>query len=148
MMVTDKQMAILRAALVGDDETSERLGGESDQDYGDALGVLMATAFMLAARRRFPGEWSSADVIRFVGQVRAGYDDEDDSVDPGAAEQLLLAALRDTPMPAGIDEETKAHAQFVLLSSMAGGEDLDGQKLDALLAEARQMADRWMTERS
>jgi len=148
VIVTGQQVAVLRAALVGDDETFERLSGESDQDYGDAFGVLMATAFILAARRRFPGEWSSADVIRFVGQVRAGYDDEDDSVDPGAAEQLLLAALRDTPMPAGIDEETKAHAQFVLLSSLVGDEDLDGQELDTLLAEARQMADRWMAERS
>ena len=63
MIVTDKQVAVLRAALVGDDETFERLGGESDQDYGDAFGVLMATAFVLAARRRFPGDWSSADVI-------------------------------------------------------------------------------------
>src|SRR5262249_11863019 len=109
MIVTDRQVAGLRAAPVGDDGTFERLGGESDQDYGDAFGVLMATAFILATRRRFPGGWSSADVIRFVGQVRAGYDDEDDSIDPGAAEHLLLAALRDTPTPGGIDEETKAH---------------------------------------
>jgi len=148
MIVTDKQVAVLRAALVGDDETFERLGGESDQDYGDAFGVLMATAFVLAARRRFPGDWSSADVIRLVGQVRAGYDDQDDSVDPGAAEHLLLAALRDTPMPAGIDEETKAHAQFTLLSNMVGDEDPDSHKLDALLAEARQMADQWIAKRS
>ncbi len=54
-----------------------------------------------------PGGWAVSDVIRFVGQIRTGYDDEDDSVAPDAAEQLILAALRDTPMPAGIDEGPK-----------------------------------------
>ena len=104
MIVTGQQVAVLRAALVGDDETFERLSGESDQDYGDAFGVLMATAFILAARRRFPGEWSSADVIRFVGQVRAGYDDEDDFVDPGAAERAAYL----TPVPGGVGPMTIA----------------------------------------
>lgn len=51
-------------------------------------------------------------------------------------------------MPAGIDEETKAHAQFALLSNMVGDEDPDSHKLDALLAEARQMADQWIAKRS
>ena len=51
-------------------------------------------------------------------------------------------------MPAGIDGGTKAHAQFVLLSSMVGDEDFDSQELNALLAEARQMADRGMAERA
>ena len=54
-----------------------------------------------------PGGWAVSDVIRFVGQIRTGYDDEMTLSPLMPAEQLILAALRDTPMPAGIDEGPK-----------------------------------------
>jgi hypothetical protein len=68
-------------------------------------------------------------------------------LDPDAAEQLLLAALRDAPLAADIDEPTKAQAQFILLETMAGEGRLQDEKLDALLSEARQMADQWLARR-
>jgi hypothetical protein len=144
MTVTDSQVAALRAALTGDIETFDRLGGDSGMDYGDAFPILMAAAFITAARHRFPGPWSAGDVIRFVGTIRARQDDEDHALDPGAAEHLLLAALRDTPVAAVIDEPTKAQTQFILLESMAGEGDLQDEELDAFLSEARQMTDRWL----
>jgi hypothetical protein len=146
--VTDEQVAALRAALTGDTDTFDRLGGPSGLDYGDAFPVLMATAFILASRRRFGRGWSTADVIRFVGEVRLGYDAEDGYIDPDAAEQLLLAALRDKSLPAGIGGEARGSAQFALLNSMVSDEYPESHHLDALLQEARQMADQWMARQA
>jgi hypothetical protein len=144
MTVTDDQVAALRAALTGDMHAFDGLGGVSGLDYGEAFPVLMATAFILATRRRFGGGWSTADVIRFVGEVRLEYDANDGCVDPDAAEQLVLAALRDKALPAGIGEEARGNAQFALLSSMVSDEYPQSHELDALLAEARELADQWM----
>jgi hypothetical protein len=148
MTVTDEQVAALRAALTGDMATFDGLGGASGLDYGDAFPVLMATAFILAARRRFGGGWSTADVTRFVGEVRLEYDPNDGCVDPDAAEQMLLAALRDKPLPAGIGEEARGNAQFALLNSMVSDRNSEIHELDALLQEARQMADQWMARQA
>jgi hypothetical protein len=43
----------------------------------------MATAFITAARHRFPDSWAVGDVIRFVGEIRARRDGENDLLDPG-----------------------------------------------------------------
>jgi hypothetical protein len=142
MTVTDSQVAALRAALTGDLETFDRLGGESGTDYGDEFGILMATAFITAAQRRFPDPWAFGDIIRFVGKIRAQQDGEE-LMDARAAEQLLLAALRNTPLPADISEATKAQVQFLLLETMVNEESLRGNELDAFLTDARQLADRW-----
>jgi hypothetical protein len=60
---------------------------------------------------------------------------------------LLLAALRDVPLAADIDESAKAQAQLLLLEAMVGEEGLEGDMLDSFLSEARQMADQWLARK-
>lgn len=146
MTVRGDQIAALRAALTGDISTFERLGGTSGQNHGEEFPILVATAFIIAAQRRFPHEWSIADVIRFVGQVRVQCGDNYDDLSPAIAEQLILAALRDEPMGGEFDETDKAYTQFVLLSALV--RDLDEQQLDMFLAESCEKADQWIAERA
>lgn len=133
MTITAGHVAALRAALAGDAAGFERLAGQSDFADGQELPGLMAMTFVAAARRRFPAGWSAADVITFVGRVRAG-DSGHSVLSPTLAEQLLLSALRNAPLRGRPDETAAAYTQFVLLRELVS--DLDGEQLSTLLAAA------------
>ncbi len=106
----------------------------------DGFNVLIAASFYEAARRRFGLEWTVADVIRFVAEVRVGIDDAAEDVDPQAAERLTMAVLG-RGSAEDMDEEAKARAQIALLIGLVEDEDLDEAGLDGFLAEARKLAD-------
>jgi hypothetical protein len=146
MRVADAEVAALRAALSGDSETFDRLADASDRDYGDGFGILMATAFVAAARHRFPGEWSVSDLITFVGRARAHDQGERADINASAAEQMLLTALTNqlVPMRGKFDQIAKGYTQAAILAELVS--DLDGQQLDAFLTEARVRANRWLAE--
>ena len=142
MTVTASHVAALRAALAGDGGAFDRIDREAGLGDGLEFPVLMAMAFIAAVRRQFPSAWSTADVIRFVGQVRVQNGDDGD-LSPTLAEQLILSALRDTPLSVRSAETARAYAQFMLLSVLVS--DLDDDQLNTLLAQARDDADRWLT---
>lgn len=142
MMVTDTQVAALRAVLTGDDDTFDHLSMDPDITTGNGFSALTAAAFVAAARRRFPGDWSASDVIRFVGQVRARSDGQQADVNAAAAEHLLLSALRGTPANGTFAEETKGYAQVALLTDLVS--DIEHQQLDVFLNYARTQADQWL----
>jgi hypothetical protein len=144
MNVADAEVAALRAALSGDTDTFGQVADMSNLEYGGQFGILMATAFIAAARHRFPRPWSVPDLIRFVGQVRTHHQGEYADINASAAEQMLLAALanRPEPMHGEFDQIAMGYAQAAILAELVG--DLDGQQLDALLDEARVQANRWL----
>jgi hypothetical protein len=142
--VTSDHVMALRAALGGDAAFFEYMERRADLGRGQEFPALMAAAFAAAVRSRFPGEWSVADVVRFVGQARVGSSDTYGGLSPSLAEQLTLAVLRGTPVPSQFDEAAKAYTQFLLLKDLASS--LDDQRLDMLLGKARDDAGRWMAE--
>ena len=142
MTITSTQTAALRSVLTGDSEAFHRLSMEPDLVHGDGFPILIATAFVAAARRRFRADWSNGDVIRFVGQVRARSEGEHADLSAVAAEQMLLSALRGKPISHELDENTKGYAQVAILAELVS--DLDEQQLDVFLAEAREQADTWL----
>jgi hypothetical protein len=144
MTVTDDQVSALRAVVTGDAAALDRLGGESRHNYGEEFPVLMAVAFIAAARRHFSVSWSSSDLIKFVGRLRARDDGEYADIDASAAEQLLFAALRDVPMRREFDEIAKAYAQFTILAELVS--ELDHEQLETFLADAREQADLWLLQ--
>jgi len=98
MTISGAQAAALRAALAGDGQTFECLAAQFAATSEEEFGVLMASAFIIAARRRFAAGWSIGDVITFVGALRAHHEAEQAEVHAGVAEQMLLGALRGRPM--------------------------------------------------
>jgi hypothetical protein len=143
--VSDKDTAAVRAVLAGDIDSFDGLQeSASDSAYGDGFAALMAIAFVGAVRDRFSSGWTPADVIRFVGQVRVRNECYD--LSPTTGEELLFAALRNTPLPRRIDEFEKGYAQVTLLVELVG--DLDEQQLEEFLAKARAQADQWLAEGS
>ena len=79
-----------------------------------------------------------------AGHVRVRSSDTHGDLSPSLAEQLMLAALRGTPVSSRFDETAKAYTQFIPLKDLANS--LDDQQLDMLLGKARDDADRWMAE--
>ena len=142
--VTDEQVAALRASLsVG--SAAEATGAEQQliqltrPDAAEGFGHLLYTAFVTAARRKFSAGWTRADLIRFVADVRAHVCMDPNDLDPAAAEHQLRTALGER-IPHYPAEEDRARAQVILLTALA--HDLTGPELDALLAEARTLADQ------
>jgi hypothetical protein len=143
MIVSGAQVAALRAALAGDGQAFECLAGQFATASGEeGFGVLTASAFIRAARRRFASGWSIGDVIKFVGALRARNEAEQADVHAGAAEQMLLGALCGRPMHGEFGELEEGYAQFTLLAELV--RDLDEQELNVLLNEARERAERWL----
>jgi hypothetical protein len=142
--VTPDHVTALRAALSGDAAFFEYMEHRAGLGHGQEFPALMAAAFAAAVRSRFPGEWSVADVVRFVGQVRVRNSDAHGGLSPSLAEQLTLCALRGTPIYGQYDEVTKAYTQFTLLKDIASG--LDDRALEMLLTKAQDDAERWIAE--
>jgi hypothetical protein len=144
MTVTSGHVTALRAALGGDTAAFEYMERHAGLRHGPEFPALMAAAFAAAVRSHFAGEWSPAEVIRFVSQVRVWNGDNYGGLNPGLAEQLILCALRGTPVHGQYDDVAKAYTQFMLLRDIADG--LDDEQLEMLVAEAQDDADQWIAE--
>jgi hypothetical protein len=138
-MITDREAETLRAALTGDAETLRRNETELLQARETGLGVLTACALTLAARQHFSPQWSRADVIRFIGSMRAQNGGEYSDVDGSIGEQILLYALGGQPLPRELDEFAMGYAKLAILLELTRG--FDQRRLDRLLADSRVLAD-------
>jgi hypothetical protein len=148
-IVTPEYADALRASMTGDDETFSRLSGElqardGGQRSGDVYSALTGMALFIAARRRFPDGYTSADVVRFVGQVRASFAESADDIDPRVTERTLLGALGDAAAAENLDKAAMATSIHALLFVLLETEDISGARLDELLSEARVLADIWL----
>jgi hypothetical protein len=142
--VTPAQFAALRAALDGDEETVDRLTVAPGFLDGGGFPILIVTALVAAAQRRFPPGWSGGDVVRLVGRVRARNGSALEGLSATATEQMLLSILRGVLMGGEFDEVTKGIAQVALLTELVS--DLNEQELSLFLSEARDQADVWLAQ--
>jgi hypothetical protein len=148
MLVTDEHVAALRAFLTEDEETFDRVSAiRRKRGGGNEYSALQGAAFAAAARRRFPDGHTAGDVVRLVAEVRSAVDDTDGEIDPRTAEGLLHSVLCDPAAAEGLDELAKARTQPALLYAMLEEGEFSSADLDTLLAEARELADRWLAGR-
>jgi len=148
MLITSEYVAALRSCLTGKDDytgLSTRLqardGGERSARI---FGVLSVTALHLAARRRFPGGYTDADVIRLVGRTRAMFAEGYDEIDPLVAEATLRGALGDNAATANQDGLAMGTALLPLLIVLLEQADTTTDRIDEFLAEALPIAEAWL----
>ena len=141
--VTDEQVAVLRAMLTADTNEYDRLTEHLDRTdgWGDYT-VLIAAAFFEAVDRRFGKGYTGAEIVQFVADARARFDQTGQDLDAVAAERLVRSALEDESVQ-DLDDETVVQIQVVFLAALVTGEQLDDAGLDEFLAEARKLADEW-----
>ena len=140
MPVTDEQTAALRAFL-SFDTSSERVTRDlADNGRLDGFGALAHAAFIIAVRRRFAPTWTSAQVVGFTARLRNSLRPHGIDLDPRATEILIRQALGD-PVTGDHDDKTQARATTLVLVDLMADEQLDDDRLDAFMAEARTLAD-------
>lgn len=140
MLVTDDQVAALRAALAGDPDLHREAYHRLDRPGGRAgYVVLLTAAFVEAVDRRFARTGTAYDVTDFVTDVRSRSDRLAAAIDPSPAERLILSCLIDEDTD-DIDDETRVRTMMALLGGLIADERLDGEGLDGFLADARKLA--------
>lgn len=145
MAVTDLQVAALRAYVTGDFDEHDRLRGQLDRDADRAgWSALVAAGFFEAVDRRFAESGTDADVVEFVGSVRARSETLSDEIDPRIAERLIQYSLGKGSI-SGMDGRVRLATQLLLLTALIIDEQLDDAGLDEFLAEARKIADQWIS---
>lgn len=152
MAVPDEMVAVMRTYLLALHSDSGAALDESDRQFLgllkagkiEGLQVLLLAAFTAAARRRFSPVWSPAEIIRYVAEVRSDSGELATSLNPVAAENQLRIALGQEVAPY-TDMEARGRAQMILLGALTS--DYTEGELDALLSEARMLADRSIMDR-
>lgn len=145
MAVTDQQAAMLRAYVTGDSATHSRLRDQLDPaDGGAGYGALFGAAFCVAVERRFPPDGNPAAIIEFVGDVRSRSESLASKVYPATAEQLIRAVYTGEQI-SGVDRETRILTQYLLMGALVADEHLDDSGLDDFIAQARKLADQWLS---
>jgi hypothetical protein len=146
-VVSGQQVAALRAALAFDAPQAQQWRAHLIRSGDlDGFSELVYAAFTLAVRRYFGVGRARADVVRYVGSVRARGPAGDD-IDPVTAEALILRALgADRPLEASL--EAKVEVQTILLGTLTADLELDDAGLSLFVAQARDLADQWLAERT
>jgi hypothetical protein len=144
MTVTDEQVAVLRAHLAGDVDGYRRLWEQLDREAAKiGYPSLIAAAFFKAVDLHFrQGQTTNADVVEFVANVRARFDETGADVNPQAAEAMILTVLG-AETKTDFDDGTVADAQLTVLTAIILDEQMADEELDAFLSEARELANQW-----
>jgi hypothetical protein len=145
--ITSEYVAALRSCLTGEGDYTELTARLQARDGGGRSAhtffALSGIALHLAARRRFPGGYTDADVIRLVGKARAmlgeGYE-----IDPLVAEATLRGVLGDTAATANLDGLEMGTVLFPLLIVLLEQEGITTDRMDGFLAEVVPLAETWL----
>jgi hypothetical protein len=145
MPVTDAQVAALRALLSDDMDRYKLLSGQLDRAQArSGYTALITGAFCEAVERRFGENVQPAEVITFVGQVRASSERVARDLDPDIAERVIRVVYGDGSVR-DLEDAVVIGAQILLLGGLIADEQLDDAELDAFLATARKLANQIMS---
>jgi hypothetical protein len=145
MTIASHHVVALHAALTVDVDAFDRIDREIGLGDGRDFPALLTMAFITACHLRFGSDWSTADVIKFVGQVRIR-DGDRVPLSPTLAEKMVLSALRDTPLSVPAEATATAYTQFILMRGLVS--DLGDERLNLLLARAEDSANEWTAEQT
>jgi len=144
MLVTDRQLAALRAQLAGELDRHRDLFGRLDWSVDhEGYVMLQDAAFFEAATRRFGPRASISDITSYVAGIRARSSRAAADVDPEVAGQLIAAAIGRGSLR-GVDLRVMIRARLYLLVALVMDAGYDDAGLDEFLGEARKIADEWL----
>jgi len=131
----------LRTMLRGDYAENDRLETKLDAEgWGDFM-TLLGAVFYFAVNRRLNEQASENQIVQFVAEMRSVAPVDAQEIDANAAERLVKAAL-DPNVDVDIDPEMGATIQGLAIMYVLGEGRASEQEIDALLAEAVEVASR------
>lgn len=136
-------MTALRTLLTGNiDEHRRVIAQISQSGQWSGYNELITAAFFEAVDRRFGTRYTLPDIVEYVAEVRTRSSNPDRGIDPNVAERLIRMALGEG-LSHGVDKKTLIHTEGALLVALVSDEQFDDVALDAFLARARTLGDRW-----
>jgi hypothetical protein len=146
--VTPEQVAALRTLLARDFAEHKRLIDRIDQTGAwKGYNELISAAFFEAVYRRFAQQYTTADIIEYVAEIRTRFAHPDQGIDPDVAERLIRKALGQGTV-SDIGKKALIHTEGVVLGALIMDEQMDSAELDAFIEQARELANRWLRKRS
>lgn len=149
MAITDEQVAALEALLSGrTDEHKRRLDQFDPAEANRGYSALVAAGCLIAIERQFirNGKYvPHAEVIDHVATLRASSQVAAEVLDPDITERIILAGMDQGDLD-DIDGDIVFGHQLFLLATLIAEEHLNVAELNDFLAEARETADRWLTQ--
>lgn len=143
MPVTDRQVATLRAQLVGQTAGHKRRLAQLDwKTDGPGYTALLDAAFFEAADRRFNAQTTDEEIIAYVANVRSRTEETADAVNPEYAERLIAKVLGRGGSIDDLEDKTGTRTKHVLLAALTIDQEYDDAGLDEFLTAARKIADR------
>jgi hypothetical protein len=130
-----------RTLLRGDHEANDRIEAKLHASGWEGFPRLLAALFFLAVDRRFGRNAEAAELIKFVAELRADLSHGGPEIDPTSAE-LLIRSILDPSVDYTIGQEMIGKTQAATVYKVFTEESLTEDALDALLAEAVQLADQ------
>jgi hypothetical protein len=141
MVVSDEQVAALRAQLAGKADEYQRLWEQLDRETARiGYPALITGAFFEAVERRFGKASTTSDVIKFVSDARSRSDELGEKIDPRTAERIILAVYTDEEID-DLSANSVIRTQMLLLAALVADEQFDDVELDEFLAKARPQGD-------
>ncbi|WP_243706488.1 MULTISPECIES: hypothetical protein [unclassified Micromonospora] len=141
MMINPDLLDYVRTMIRGDYAANDVVEARLDADGWDGFPRFLAALFFVAVDRRFGTAAGPPEVIKFVGDLRAGLGEDSPDIQPDAAERLILSII-DPSVDYSISQDMIGRIQAATIQKILTEEDFSDAELDALLAEAAELAQR------
>ncbi|MEN3612320.1 hypothetical protein AAH979_22560 [Plantactinospora sp. ZYX-F-223] len=141
MTIKPELPAYIRTLIQGDNDAHDRIQAQLDSEGWDGFARFLASLFFLAVERRFGEDATSADIIKFVADLRAGMTDGGPEINAEDAEALIRANI-DPEADYDVDPSMIGKVQAAVVYKVLTDERITDEDLDAVLTEAAQLASR------
>ncbi|MEU5550725.1 MULTISPECIES: hypothetical protein [unclassified Micromonospora] len=140
-MIKPELAEYVRTMVRGDHVANDAVEAKLDAEGWDGLPRYLAAVFFLAVDRRFGETTGRAEVIAFVGELRAGLANGGPEINAEAAEQLIMSII-DPSLDYSMSQQMIGRIQAATVQKILTEEDLPDNELDAILAEAVTLSSR------
>ena len=137
---------MLRAGLIGDFDTAERLGSElGDVPWMDS-GLFVNALFVLTVQRKF-NDGTDRDVIRaFVRETLEDYKDAEPPFKPLLTEGLIRSVLGEDELYQELPKQEAIPVQTAIINKILTDADTSASEIDGLLDKAERLTDQWAAQ--
>ncbi|MEV0648643.1 hypothetical protein AB0I28_25620 [Phytomonospora sp. NPDC050363] len=134
---------LFRAAVAGDNAAIDIATSRLDADGWAGSVRHVFAVFGKAVQLRFPEDYTRADVVRFVADVRvASHDPSTMSAD--VAEELVLVALGESELDPELGFEEVITPQISLAVAILREERLSEAELEIFFADVERQVEGWL----
>ncbi|CAM3275553.1 hypothetical protein [Stackebrandtia soli] len=137
---------VLKALVLGDLETANRLSGEVPDSDGAAYHDLVTALFCVMLDHRFGSTADHASILVFVNEMRNDYRHADSAIKPLAIEATIRAFRGEEDLLNEVTPEDTLAARYQVIRKIVLQSEDAQQNIDRYLSEAQDLSKQWSEE--